>query len=111
VSLKTPDHINAKFEAKITDWSAQIDAKQGPAKEREPREPREPGSKPRRPRRNSGSGSSREQSKKKDRKDKKPASSSEASLEDQLRNVMDQVAKRSSSVRFSKDDFESLSEA
>lgn len=37
VAARTADQINAKFDAKISDWSAQIDAKRGPPKERQER--------------------------------------------------------------------------
>ena len=76
VAARTADQINAKFDEKISDYSAQIDAKQGPAKERSPRQ--------RRARRNSGSDSS----KKTKKKGKKEAAKEEESLEEKLRSIM-----------------------
>jgi hypothetical protein len=98
VSARTADNIDAKFDSKIAEWTTQIDAKKDEV----------PKGEPRRPRRNSkGSNSDNE----KRRRPKKNKAGKEENLEEQLRNVMSQVADRSSSVRFSKDDFESLSEA
>ena len=96
VSVKENDHIVRKYEAKLTDFTEKIDAKK---KERDaiapPREKREPS--------------------KRQRKDKKKRRNSQSSndtpLEDQLATILKEVGKRTNSVRFSKDDFESYSEA
>jgi len=103
VAARTADQINAKFDAKISDWSAQIDAKQGPPRERQAR----------RPRKNSGNSDSSKNRKSKSKKKggAKKEAKAEERLEEQLRSIMDQVDKRSSSVRFSKDDYASLAEA
>lgn len=103
VSVKEKDHIISKYEAKIDEITTQVDAKvaernaiKPPAAPRAPRAPREksnPSNKRQRSRRNSGD------------------SSQSASLEDRLTDILKEVSKRTDSVQFSKDDFESLSEA
>lgn len=96
VSIKEKDHILSKYEGIITDLTDKITGKTkerdaisppAPRKERKPRE-----AKPRN-RRDSG------------------GSESETPLEDRLHEIMMEVAKRTNSVHFSKDDHASYSEA
>jgi len=96
VSVKEPDHIVKRFEAILDDLTEQLEARKG-----EPREPRQ-----RKRRDSKASVSSKDSKGKKPKKGKK-----EEGLEDKLRQVLKDVAKRSQSVRFSKDDFASFSEA
>ena len=99
VSVKESDHIVKKFEAVIDDLTEQLDSRKG-----EPREPRQ------RKRRDSKATDSEDSKAKKPRK-AKAAKKEEGGLEDRLRQVLKDVARRSQSVRFSKDDFASFSEA
>jgi hypothetical protein len=97
VEDKEADHITSHYETKIAQLTEQINA----IKVEKPRAPK--GEKKERVRRNSDSDDKKAA---KPRKGKK-----EEPLEDQLHSVLASVAKRSDSVRFSKDDFESFSEA
>ena len=97
VSIKENDHVVAKYEAQLTELTDKITAKieernaiQPPPAKRDESEKRE---------------------KKKTRKRRGSGASSDSSLEDRLTDILKEVSKRSDSVRFSKDDFESFSEA
>jgi hypothetical protein len=92
VSVKETDHITAKYEVKLAELTEQVDAKK---KERGIEDRPKAAKKP---------------SKKKVRRNSE-SSSKEVPLEDQLTAVLNEVRKRTDSVRFSKDDFESLSDA
>lgn len=99
VSVKEKDHIVSRYETNLTELSDKITAKVkerdeiSPPVKRDQSERREKPKKPqKRQRRNSGS-------------------SQETALEDRLSEILKEVGKRSDSVRFSKDDFESFSEA
>jgi len=97
VQDREADHITSKYETKMAELTEKINA----IKVEKPREPRV---KKERTRRNSDNSDDKPAKKAKKAKKEEP-------LEDQLHSVLTQVAKRSDSVRFSKDDFESFSEA
>lgn len=102
VAVKEKDHVVSKYEAKLEDLTSKVNAKVAernaikPPAPRIPKAPREksnPSNKRQRSRRNSGE------------------SNQSTSLEDRLSDILKEVSKRTDSVQFSKDDFESLSEA
>jgi len=101
VSVKETDHITAKYEAQLTELSASIDAnKKERGIEDHPK--------------NDNAVRKARKSKKSSRRNSVNSDASndkEVSLEDQLKAVLNEVQKRTDSVRFSKDDFESLSDA
>lgn len=102
LSIKESDHIKAKYNSVIDELTTQIDARKTLPKEKKPKQTR-------RPRKDSkGSDASSGKAKKEKKAAKKPAA---ASIEEQLQAILKEVSKRSSAVRFSKDDFESYSEA
>jgi len=98
VAVKEKDHVISKFESNITDLTEKVTAKVAERNAIQPAPPkREKSEKPKRAkrvRRNSGA-----------------SDSNSSSLEDRLSDILKEVSKRSDSVRFSKDDFESFSEA
>lgn len=95
VSVKENDHIVRKYETLLAELSEKIDAQK---KERDaiapPKEKRDSPKRPRKP-----------------KQKRESSSADDESLEDQLIQILRDVGKRSDSVRFSKDDFESYSEA
>lgn len=96
VSVKQTTQIHDKYEDHLKTLTEQIEAK---TKDRDAIQP------PRAPR-------ERKESQKKQKRQRRNSQDSESSnLEDRLQDILKEVSRRSDSVRFSKDDFESFSEA
>lgn len=96
VQVKETNFITSKYETKIKELTEQIDSK---TKERDAIQP---------PRERANS-QKRQRNPRQRRNSKEDSDSS--SLEDRLQDILKEVSKRSDSVRFAKDDFESFSEA
>jgi hypothetical protein len=100
VSVKEKDHVITKYEDAIKDLTDKIEGK---AKERDAIQPPAPKT------------DKKDKNDKKDKKQRKRRNSDSSDqgkpLEDRLHNILKEVSKRTSSVRFSKDDFASYSEA
>jgi hypothetical protein len=97
VSVKQTNHINDKYDAQLKTLTEQIETK---TKERDAIKP------PKAPRERRDS----QKREKRQRRNSQDSGKSE-NLEDRLQDILKEVSKRSDSVRFSKDDFESFSEA
>lgn len=98
VSVKEKDHVITRYETLLTELTDKITAK---IEERNAIAP--PPAK--------RDDSERREKKKTQRKRRNSDQSNDGSLEDRLTDILKEVSKRSDSVRFSKDDFESFSEA
>lgn len=96
VSVKQTNHIVDKYEDLLKTLTEKIEAK---TEERDAIKP------PVKERRNS------ERRQRNPRKNSRSDSDDSGSVEERLQSILNEVSKRSDSVRFSKDDFESLSEA
>jgi hypothetical protein len=105
LSVKESDHIKAKYNSVIDELTTQIDARKALPKDPKEKKPKQQ----RRPRKDSKASDASSGKAKKDKKTGKKAAA--VPIEDQLQAILKEVSKRSSAVRFSKDDFESYSEA
>jgi len=106
VANKEKDQIVSKYEGQLTDLTDKINSK---TKERDAIRPPAPKKDPK-PKKESKD--AKKTDAKKDRKRRNSGSSdSDTPLEDRLHRLLKEVGKRTNSVRFSKDDFASLSEA
>ena len=97
MSVKEKDHVITRYETHLSELTEKITAK---IAERDAIQP---------PRKRDES--ERKEKKKSQRRRRNSGQSSDSPLEDRLTDILKEVSKRSDSVRFSKDDFESFSEA
>lgn len=87
VQVKEVDHIVAKYEKELNDLTEQIDARKNEPRPKSTKKPKSPKS------------------------SKKAKAAAEASLEDQMTDLLNKINSKSRAIRLSKGDFESYSEA